>query len=49
MLSFEKNGIEEIVEVGPGKVLTGMVAKTTPNIKAFAVNSLTNLKEYISR
>ncbi len=49
MLSFEKNGIEEIVEVGPGKVLTGMVAKTTPNIKAFAVNSLESLKEYISR
>ena len=49
MLSFEKNGIEEIVEVGPGKVLTGMVAKTTPNIKAFAVNSLANLKEYILR
>lgn len=49
MLSFEKNGIEEIVEVGPGKVLTGMVVKTTPNIKAFAVNSLESLKEYISR
>lgn len=49
MLLFENNGIEEIVEVGPGKVLTGMVAKTTPNIKSFSINTLESIKEYISR
>lgn len=49
MLLFEKNGIEEIVEVGPGKVLSGMVVKTTPNIKSFSVNSFENLKEYLNR
>lgn len=49
MLLFEQKGVEEIVEVGPGKVLTGMVSKTTPNIKTFTINSLESLKEYINR
>ena len=49
MLLFEQKGVEEIVEVGPGKVLTGMVSKTTPNIKTFTINSLESQKEYINR
>ncbi len=49
MLLFEKNNIEEIVEVGPGKVLTGMVSKTVPSIKSFAVNSFESLKEYLNK
>lgn len=49
MILFEKNGVEEIVEIGSGKVLAGMVAKTTPNIKAFSVNSIESMKEFISK
>lgn len=47
MLFFEKEGVTDIIEVGPGKVLSGMVAKTTPNITAFSINSLESLREYL--
>ena len=49
MLLFEKNAVEEIVEIGAGKVLTGMVAKTTPNIKTFTISSIDSLNEYKNR
>lgn len=48
MLLCEANGIEEFVEIGSGKVLTGMVVKTCPNIKTFAVNSIETMKEYLN-
>ena len=49
MLLFEQKGIEEIVEIGSGKVLSGMVARTTPNIKAYSINSIETLKEFLNR
>ena len=49
MLYFEENGVDEIVEIGSGKVLTGMVARTTPNIKACTINSIESLKEYLAK
>ena len=36
-------GDEEFVEIGSGKVLTGMVAKTCPNVKACVINSIESL------
>ena len=48
MLLCEKNGIEEIVEMGSGKVLTGMVVKTCSNVKACVINSIESLKNYLS-
>ncbi|HSQ97789.1 MAG TPA: ACP S-malonyltransferase [Rickettsiales bacterium] len=47
MLFCETNGIEEFVEIGNGKVLTGMVAKTCPNAKTFTINNIESLKEYL--
>lgn len=49
MLYFEENGIDEIVEIGSGKVLTNMVTKTTPNVKACTINSLETLKAFLER
>ena len=47
MIFCEKDGIEEFVEIGNGKVLTGMVSKTCPNVKATVINSIASLEEYI--
>lgn len=46
LLELEKEGVEEIVEIGNGRVLTGMVAKTCPNIKATAIGSLEKFSEF---
>lgn len=46
MLLMEKEGITEIVEIGASKVLSGMVAKTTPNIKAITINSIDAINNY---
>ena len=39
----------DLLEIGSGKVLSGMVARTTPNIKAYSINSIETLKEFLNR
>lgn len=48
MLFFASNGIEEVVEVGSGKVLSGLVARTCPNLKSRSIQSFDDLKGFIS-
>lgn len=36
-------GVERIIEVGPGKVLTGLIKRIDKNIEAFAVNTPASL------
>lgn len=49
MLFFGSNNVEEILEIGSGKVLTGMVPRTTPDINATAINSIESLKQYLGQ
>ena len=39
MLLFEQNCVEEIVEIGTGRVLTGLVKRIAPNISARSVGT----------
>lgn len=48
MLCFEKNGVEEIIEFGAGKVLSGLVSRTCPNIKSRSVQNCEDLKNFIA-
>lgn len=41
-----KNGIKTVVEIGPGKVLTGLVKKTNPQIECFNINDYNSLEEF---
>ncbi len=36
-------GVERVVEIGPGKVLSGFVRKTAPHIQTYAVETLADL------
>ena len=35
---------DKIIEIGPGKVLTGMVKRTLTNVKSFSINSIADIK-----
>ncbi len=45
ILFAEQQGITKCVEVGAGKVLTGLVKRTSPNIKLYNINSLESLSK----
>ena len=38
------NDINEFVEVGPGKVLSGLIKRIAPNTKSFSINSIDDIK-----
>lgn len=41
-----KDGVTSIVEIGPGKVLTGLIKKINPNIECFNISDLQSLREF---
>lgn len=40
-------GVDTIVEIGPGKVLSGFVRKTTPEIKTYAVETVADVQALV--
>ena len=47
MLQLPAAGIEQVVEVGPGKVLTGLLKRTCPDLKLINVGSLEQLTKLL--
>ena len=37
-------GVKNFIEIGPGKVLSGMVKRTIDNANCFSINSITDIK-----
>tara|TARA_B100001121_G_scaffold310304_1_gene340572 strand:+ start:3019 stop:3960 length:942 start_codon:yes stop_codon:yes gene_type:complete len=44
ILRMSKEKIQNFVELGPGKVLTGMVKRTIKNANCFSINSIADIK-----
>ena len=44
MIFMSKEGIQNYVEIGPGKALTGMVKRTIKNVKSFSINTIADIK-----
>jgi [acyl-carrier-protein] S-malonyltransferase len=44
-LQLPQQGIERVVEIGPGKVLTGIIKRTCPELALVNISSLTDLPE----
>ena len=40
-----KENVSNFVEIGPGKVLSGMVKRTVKNTNCFSINSIDDMKK----
>ena len=41
------NGIEEFYEIGPGKVLQGLVKRINPDVMRFGIDKYTDVEKYL--
>ena len=48
IINMSKSGVKNFVEIGPGKVLTGMVKRTVKGANCFSINSITDIKNLIN-
>ena len=45
IINISKEKISDFVEIGPGKVLTGMIKRTVRDINCFSINSIDDMKK----
>ena len=43
---LERQNVAEIIELGAGKVLSGLVKKTSPEMQVFSINDILSLEEF---
>ena len=48
LIEMSNTGIKNYVEIGPGKVLSGMVKRTIKGANCFSINSITDIKNFIN-
>ena len=46
---LQKENVDEYIEIGPGKVLTGFIKKENKEAKTFNINSVEALEEYLNQ
>ena len=44
IINMSEKGVINYVEIGPGKVLSGMVKRTIKNANCFSINSIADIK-----
>ena len=44
LIEMSKRGVNNFIEIGPGKVLTGMVKRTLKDVNSFSINSIADIK-----
>tara|TARA_B110001452_G_C15059627_1_gene369917 strand:- start:433 stop:744 length:312 start_codon:yes stop_codon:yes gene_type:complete len=47
IISMSKGEVNNFIEIGPGKVLSGMVKRTIKEINCFSINSIDDIKKII--
>ena len=48
IMKMNENGVKNYIEIGPGKVLTGMVKRTVKGANCFSINSIADIKILIN-
>ena len=46
IIKMSESGVKNFVEIGPGKVLSGMVKRTIKPANCFSINSITDMKNF---
>ena len=46
ILKMNNAGVQNFIEIGPGKVLTGMVKRTLKDVNSFSINSIADIKNF---
>ena len=46
LINMSNSGIENFIEIGPGKALTGMVKRTIKNSNSFSINTIADIKNF---
>ena len=46
ILKMNNTGVKNFIEIGPGKVLTGMVKRTLKDVNSFSINSIADIKNF---
>ena len=41
--------VKNFIEIGPGKVLNGMVKRTIKNVNCFSINSIDDIKNILNK
>lgn len=47
ILYLAERGVDTVVEIGPGRVLSGFIRKTAPQIKAYAIGDIASFEEAV--
>ena len=45
VINMSQLGVKKFIEVGPGKVLSGMIKRTIKDVKCFSINSIADIEE----
>jgi [acyl-carrier-protein] S-malonyltransferase len=48
IIKMSETGVKNFIEIGPGKVLSGMVKRTVKQANCFSINSITDIKNFIN-
>jgi [acyl-carrier-protein] S-malonyltransferase len=46
LINMSELGVENFIEIGPGKALTGMVKRTIKNSNSFSINTIADIKKF---
>ncbi len=46
ILKMNSTGVKNFIEIGPGKVLSGMVKRTLKDVNSFSINSIADIKNF---
>ena len=48
LINISNNSVKNFIEIGPGKVLSGMVKRTIKDINCFSINSIDDMKNAVN-